>query len=191
MAPMPRPGAEEGDTPAPDARHSGVLILFYPHDGKIYFPLTLRPTYLGVHSGQVSLPGGRREQQDVDLIATALRETHEEIGVPPAAVEIVGALSTLYIYRSNHLVLPVVGWTAARPTFVTDPHEVAQLVEAPLNDFLNPANYRTETWELPDRRANVPIISVQNQAIWGATAMILGELLALPTLQRLHGIAQV
>ena len=191
MAPMPRPGAEEGDTPAPDARHSGVLILFYLHDGQIYFPLTLRATYSGVHSGQVSLPGGRREPQDADLVATALRETQEEIGVPPTVVEILGALSTLYIRPSNNLVLPVVGWTATRPVFVADPYEVARLIEAPLQDFLNPANYRTETWEFPNRAANVPIFGVQNQIIWGATAMILSELLALPTLQRLHGVAQV
>ena len=86
MAPTPRPGAEEGEPPAADARHSGVLILFYPHDGDIYFPLTLRATYNGVHSGQVSLPGGGREPQDADIIATALRETQEEIGVPPSMV---------------------------------------------------------------------------------------------------------
>ncbi len=191
MAPHPRPGAENGDVPAPDARRSSVLILFYPHAGEIYFPLILRPTYRGVHSGQVSLPGGRQEPGDADPTATALREAQEEIGVAPTTVAVIGSLSTLYIAPSNSLVLPVVGCTDARPAFVTDPYEVAQLIEAPLRDFLNPANYRTETWEFPNRQASVPIFGVQNQVIWGATAMILGELLALPAFLRMRGPAQV
>jgi 8-oxo-dGTP pyrophosphatase MutT (NUDIX family) len=191
MAPQPRPGAEHGDDPAPDARRSGVLILFYPHAGEIYFPLILRPTYRGVHSGQVSLPGGRQEPEDADLTVTALREAQEEIGVPPASVEVVGALSTLYIAPSNSLVQPVVGCMRARPVFAPDPYEVALLIEAPLKDFLNPANYRTETWEFPNRQASVPIYGVQNQIIWGATAMILGELLELPVFLRMRGVAQV
>lgn len=191
MAPQPRPGAENGDDPAPNARRSGVLILFYPHAGEIYFPLILRPTYRGVHSGQVSLPGGRQEPADADIIATALREAQEEIGVPPASVEVIGSLSTLYIAPSNSLVQPVVGCAWTRPAFAPDPYEVARLIEAPLKDFLNPANYRTETWEFPNRQASVPIYGVQNQVIWGATAMILGELLELPVFHRLRGLAQV
>ena len=139
----------------------------------------------------MSLPGGRQEPGDADPTATALREAQEEIGVAPTTVAVIGSLSTLYIAPSNSLVLPVVGCTDARPAFVTDPYEVAQLIEAPLRDFLNPANYRTETWEFPNRQASVPIFGVQNQVIWGATAMILGELLALPAFLRMRGPAQV
>lgn len=185
MAPQPLAGASAAAPPAAHARRSGVLILLYPWRGQVWLPLILRATYNGVHSGQVGLPGGRQEAGDADLIQTALRETFEEIGVPAERIHVLGQLSTLYIERSNNLVLPVVGWTAARPDFHPDPHEVARLIEAPLADFADPANRRTEVWDLADRRATVPIFGVQNQVIWGATAMILSELLALPALARL------
>lgn len=194
MAPRPRPGSEAEDIPAPDARRSSVLILFYRRAddvradnagraaNQIYLPLILRPTYPGVHSGQIGLPGGGFEPQDDDLVATALRETQEEIGVAPSDVTVLGVLSTLYIRPSNNLVLPVVGWTGMHPSFIPDTREVAALIEAPLDEFLDPGNRHTERWQLRDRTADVPIFNVQDQAIWGATAMILSELLALPTL---------
>jgi 8-oxo-dGTP pyrophosphatase MutT (NUDIX family) len=187
MAPQPRPGAEWDDTPNPDARQSSVLLLFYPYEETVYFPLILRPTYPGVHSGQVGLPGGGIEPGDADLIQTALREAQEEIGINPAQVNILGQLSTLYIRPSNRLVLPVVGWAAARPTFLPDAREVALLIEASLLEFLDPANRRTEVWEIARGTATVPFFGVQNQTVWGATAMIMGELLALPAMRRVPG----
>ena len=190
MAPRPRPGAEEEDMPATNARRSSVLILFYPYADTVYFPLILRPTYPGVHSGQVGLPGGGQEPGE-DLVQTALREAHEEVGVDPAQVEVLGQLSNLYIRPSNNLVLPVIGWMPMRPTFIPDSHEVALLIEAPLLEFLDPANQRTEIWQLQNRSASVPFFGVQNQVIWGATAMILGELLALPARQQVPGMARV
>ena len=188
MAPQPRPGAELDDSPNPDARQSSVLILFYPYEDTVYFPLILRPTYPGVHSGQVGLPGGGFEQGDPDLIHTALREAHEEIGIDIPQVNVLGQLSTLYVRPSNNLVLPVVGWAAERPAFLPDPREVALLIEASLLEFLDPANRRTEVWELANRPATVPLFGVQNQTVWGATAMILGELLALPALRQVPGL---
>jgi 8-oxo-dGTP pyrophosphatase MutT (NUDIX family) len=191
MAPIPRPGDEEQEPSGSDARQSSVLILFYPYDGAVYFPLILRPDYPGVHSGQVGLPGGGREPGDPDLVATALREAHEEIGVAPAQVQVLGQLSTLFVRPSNNLVQPVVGWTPTRPTFQIDPHEVALLIEAPLVDFLDPVNKHSEVWQLRDRAAQVPFFNVQGQVIWGATAMMLGELLALPAIRCAPGVAQV
>jgi 8-oxo-dGTP pyrophosphatase MutT (NUDIX family) len=190
MAPKPRPGAEWDDAPNAGARQSSVLILFYPYAGSVYFPLMLRPTYPGVHSGQVGLPGGGFEEGDNDLIDTALREAQEEIGVDPVQINVIGQLTTLYIRPSNNLVLPVVGWVAERPNFLPDPHEVALLIEASLLEFLDPANFRTEVWELATRTANVPLFGVQNQVIWGATAMILGELLALPAMRQVPGLGE-
>lgn len=190
MAPRPRPGAEWDDTPNPDARQSSVLLLFYPYEETVYFPLILRPTYPGVHSGQVGLPGGGKEPGDIDLIHTALREAQEEIGVEPDQVNVLGQLSTLYIRPSNNIVLPVVGWTAERPDFLPDGREVALLIEAALLEFLDPANRRTEVREIARGRATVPFFGVQNQTVWGATAMILGELLALPALRHVPGSLQ-
>lgn len=190
MAPMPRPGAEMDDSPAPNARQSSVLLLLYPYEETVYIPLILRPTYPGVHSGQVGLPGGGYEPGDGDLIKTALREAQEEVGIDPARVNVLGKLSTLYIRPSNNLVLPVVGWAAERPDFLPDQREVALLIEASLLEFLDPANRRTEVWELRGRTANVPLFGVRNQTIWGATAMILGEFLALPALRQVPGLVQ-
>ena len=182
MAPRPRTGAEIPDTPGPDARQGGVLILLYPHEQRIHLPLILLATYRGVHSGQVGLPGGGREEIDADLQATALREAYEEIGVRPKTVTVLGRLSTLYVYASNYVVHPFVGWTDYRPNFRTDPYEVAKLIETRLDQILDPANRCEEIWELRSRRALVPYFTVANEIVWGATAMILSELMALPSI---------
>lgn len=134
----------------------------------------------------MSFPGGGQEAGDADLIATALREAHEEVGIDPATVTVIGQLTPIYIRPSNNLVQPVVGYATARPAFVPDAREVAQLIEAPVLELLDPANQRTEQWELRDRTAHVPIFGIQRQVIWGATAMMLGELLALPALRRVQ-----
>lgn len=185
MAPQPRSKPWKGsyDAPQEDARQSGVLVLFYPDDDQICLPLILRQTYAGVHSGQIGLPGGGYEHADADLAATALRETHEEIGVPSNNVQIIGELSSLYVFASNFVVQPVVGWVSVKPNFQIDTHEVAQLIETPLNALCNPANQRTEVWELRDRRATVPHFRIQEHNVWGATAMILSELLALESVR--------
>lgn len=191
MAPRPRTGGEQQDPPRPDARLSAVLALFYPANGVLHIPLILRPTYRGVHSGQVSLPGGGRESFDADLVQTALREAHEEIGVPPAGVSILGQLSPLYISASNHIVYPCVGWMGHRPEFRTDPLEVAMLIEAPLSAFQDPNNRHTEVWQLRGRTALVPFFRIQDQIIWGATAMMLSELLELPSVRHRQNGATV
>jgi 8-oxo-dGTP pyrophosphatase MutT (NUDIX family) len=183
MAPQLRVGPPRAEEPGDDARRGAVLTLFYPHDDRLWLPFILRATYNGVHSGQISFPGGGQEPDDATLIDTALRETYEEIGVSPESVQVLGQLSTVYIPPSNFLVQPVVGYTPTRPDFHTDPYEVADLIEVELADLLNPANRRRETRPLHDRRlADVPFFAVGEHIIWGATAMILGELLALPAL---------
>lgn len=187
MAPRPRAGSLPYDQAPESARHSGVLILFYPDHNElgketIYLPLILRPTYEGVHSGQIAFPGGGWEEGDADLIATALRETDEEIGVAATAIQVLGQLSPLYVFASNHLVYPTVAWMDHKPLFRPDPHEVALVIEMPLHELLNPANLRSEQWQLRDRTAEVPFYYIQQQTIWGATAMMLSELLTLPTI---------
>jgi 8-oxo-dGTP pyrophosphatase MutT (NUDIX family) len=184
MAPQPRPSGElPYDQPQPDARRGGVLVLFYPQNDQLYLPLILRPTYNGVHSGQVGFPGGGYEAGDADLIQTALREAYEEVGVPPTSLTILGQLSTLYVFPSNYLVYPTVAWMPTRPEFKLDPYEVDQLLEVPLLHLLNPQNRLEEEWQLRGRVANVPFFAVQGQRIWGATAMMLSELLSLPAMQ--------
>lgn len=188
MAPSPRTTDDlYYDTPRPDARQGGVLILLYPHQDRLYIPLILRPTYEGVHSGQIGLPGGGYEISDSDLTATALREAYEEIGIQVDSVTLLGQLSPLYVFASNYLVQPTVAWTPQRPEFKLDAHEVEMLLEVPLLDLLDTNNYQRETWELRGRMVQVPFFCIQAQKIWGATAMILSELLALPALLHVSG----
>ncbi len=183
MAPQPRPSGElPYDQPRADTRRGGVLVLFYPHNGQLHLPLILRPTYNGVHSGQVGLPGGGFEEEDGDLVRTALREAYEEVGVLPDDVTVLGQLSPLYVYASNYLVHPTVAWAPARPEFKVDPYEVAMLLEVSLVELLDPGRRQREEWQLRDRVADVPFFLVQGQKIWGATAMMLSELLALPVI---------
>lgn len=183
MAPQLRGSAESYDIPRADARQGGVLALFYPQGDRLYLPLILRPTYVGVHSGQVGFPGGGFDPLDTDLTATALREAYEEVGVHPSEVTILGHLTPLYVFASNYLVLPTVAWIDYRPDFRPDPYEVAQIIETPLLDLLDETNRRSEQWNLRGSISEVPFFAVQGQTVWGATAMMLSELLALPALR--------
>lgn len=182
MAPQPRSGAGPDDLVPANARRGGVLVLFYPIQEQPYLPLILRPTYDGVHSGQVGFPGGGQESGDQDIIATALREAHEEIGIIHEPLTVLGQLSPLYVFASNYLVQPTVAWMSQPPQFQIDPREVAALIEMPLVALLDPANYRRENWQLRGRTVDVPFFHIQNYTIWGATAMMLSELLALPAM---------
>jgi 8-oxo-dGTP pyrophosphatase MutT (NUDIX family) len=178
MAVQPRPG-DRPDLPVPCPREGAVLILLYPHEGQLFLPLTRRTETVETHKGQISLPGGAREQQDESLAQTALRETQEELGVPDRDVEIIGALTPLYIPHSRFCVYPFVGYAILRPLLRPDPLEVAEAIEAPLLDLLHPSTRQIETHWRDGQLYSVPSYHIGPQKIWGATAMILAEFLAL------------
>ena len=184
MAPQPRSGGGPNDPIPANARQGGVLVLFYPLEGQPYLPLILRPTYDGVHSGQVGFPGGGQEIGDLDMVATALREAQEEIGIALEPITVLGQLTPLYVFASNYLVHPTVAWMAQPPHFQIDQREVAALIEMPLTALLDPANYRREQWQLRGRSVDVPFYHIQDYTIWGATAMMLSELLSLSAMAR-------
>ena len=159
-----------------DARQSSVLILLYPLDGSIGLVLMLRPEYGGVHSGQISLPGGKFEETDESLIFTALRESQEEIGIDPGQVQIIGQLTEMYIPPSNFQVTPVVGYQTSRPLFTADPKEVAKIIEIKLEDLLDESNHQMKKMKLSlGFSLKVPSYFINQNIIWGATAMILSE----------------
>ncbi|MCX6283043.1 MAG: CoA pyrophosphatase [Bacteroidetes bacterium] len=158
------------------AKPSGVLILLYPYKEDIYFVLMKRPDYTGVHSGQISLPGGKFENTDRDLIKTAVREAKEEVGIDPSAVNIMGILTPLYIPPSNYIVTPVIAWSDQRPKFKKEPREVDEIIEVSLADFLDDKNVQTKRVKLfIGLSADFPCYYINRNIIWGATAMILSE----------------
>ena len=175
MAPQPRPFEP---LPGLEPRRAGVLLLLYPIGGALHLVLTLRAPNLGHHQGQVSLPGGGWEKGDVSLQETALRETREEVGIT-TRLEILGPLTPLYVPTSNNLVHPYVASAPHRLTFRPNPQEVAELIEVPLALLLNPATRREEDWGWEGTKLHVPFYAVNGYQVWGATAIVLAEFLAL------------
>ncbi len=158
-------------------RKSAVLIMLYETDNIIRFPLIVRPVYDGIHSGQVSLPGGGIEQGDDGLFATAVRETEEETGIFKNNVEIVGKLSELYIPPSNFLVSPFVGIHTSKPLFIPHTREVARIVEIKLEKIMDEKIIGEKNMRISSG-VNVltPYFDLDGLIVWGATAMILNEL---------------
>ncbi|MEM7036357.1 MAG: CoA pyrophosphatase [Bacteroidota bacterium] len=180
MAPMKRATNGKAFSVPDDAKKAAVLVLFYPGPDGVYLPLMLRNDYKGVHSNQVSFPGGTWEEKDGDLLTTALREAEEEVGVAPSEIEVMGPLSQMYIPPSNFLVQPYMAVAEKEPDFVPDPTEVNELIRARLADFVDPRyvgtskiKHRTGSeWE-------VPSYTINGHVIWGATAMMMAEVMAV------------
>ena len=149
-------------TNQPSPTKSAVLILFYQDDdGHIKFPLIQRPTYNGAHSAQVSFPGGKSEKSDKNLAHTALREAEEEIGIDPGRVEVIGSLSNLFIWVSNFIVTPVIGFTNQKPTFQKDDMEVAAIIETDLYDIINPKKEKKgQFWQEGSIKFKHPILTL-------------------------------
>lgn len=159
-----------------NARKGAVLILLYENEGKICFPLIIRPEYEGVHSGQVALPGGGFEPDDESLQNTALREAQEEIGIFKNDVTILGSLSSLFIPPSNFLVHPFIGMLTYKPHFVPDETEVAGIIETDLETVMDERKISEKVIRLSNgTEIQTPYFNVNNQTVWGATAMILSE----------------
>jgi 8-oxo-dGTP pyrophosphatase MutT (NUDIX family) len=178
MAPDPRTWPEDG---AP-LRPAAALLLIYPHAGEWHVPLTVRGSGLRHHTGQVSLPGGRLDRPDESVEQAALREAQEEIGIAPSTVEIIGRLTPVPIAVSGHLLHPVVGASVTRPPFTLAAHEVERLIEVPITRLLQPD---VVAWEKrvrsqsPTEIQRVPYFEIDGGRIWGATAMVLAEFMAV------------
>ncbi|MFP4846412.1 NUDIX hydrolase [Winogradskyella sp. PE311] len=170
--------AEKMKAKSQSAKKAGVMALFYPNiDGETYLVLILRKTYKGVHSAQVGFPGGKYEDEDLDLKITAIRETEEEIGVPESIIEVIKKMSPLYIPPSNFMVHPYLAVSKITPTFVKQEAEVEAIIEVKLHDFLDDSNVLNASVPTSfNRDIDVPAFNLNNQIVWGATAMMLGEL---------------
>ena len=160
-------------------KEGGVLALLYPKHEELYICFMERSKDGGVHSGQVSFPGGKREVYDINIEATALREAEEEMGIPAAQVEIIGAFSQLYIPASNFMVSPFVGRLPFRPDFQLENREVAQLIEVPLERLLTEESQEVKIKVRENLTVEAPAWLMDGHIIWGATAMMLSELLTI------------
>jgi 8-oxo-dGTP pyrophosphatase MutT (NUDIX family) len=165
--------------PGPDAREAGVLILLYPYNGSVHTVFIQRPDYIGIHGGQISFPGGKREPGDSNIIETALREAEEEVGIRISEINVIGTLTPLFIPVSNTNVTPVAGWTDLRPEFKHKTDEVVFLIEGEINRFLEPSMVKIKPFEIMSEMISIKYFDYDGHIIWGATAMILNELLAI------------
>jgi len=157
-------------------RPGSVLILLYEEHGVVKFPLTKRAEYLGTHSGQISLPGGKAEAGETP-VETALREAEEEIGLDRNLVTIVGRLSDFFVIPSNFIVAPIVGTVSGTPLLTPDPREVSRILTGELPALLaNDAIKEKEILVAGRYRMQAPHFEIDGEVVWGATAMMLNEL---------------
>ncbi len=173
-----RKKAEEILKEKKDVKMSAVLCLLFEEENNWKFYLMERNTYNGVHSAQVSFPGGRRENSDANFKETALREANEELNINPDEVEILGELSTMYIPPSNFLVYPFVGIATQKQSIIPDPIEVNKVITANLDDLMGENAVRKSPVKMSgfDQMIQVQHYTLDGHIVWGATGMILAEL---------------
>ncbi len=161
-----------------DAREAGVLAAFWREGDVVRLALTLRSEALSTHKGQVSLPGGRRDPDDVSIQAAALREAEEELGIPPETVEVLGQLDELFSI-GNYIVAPTVGWLAQRPKMIPSPAEVERVIEADVERLMSPDIYRREEVTRGDFVFPVHYYDYDGDVVWGLTGAVLHGLFRL------------
>ncbi|MCU0435499.1 MAG: CoA pyrophosphatase [Bacteroidia bacterium] len=164
----------------PGYRRSAVLMPLFPHAGEIHTLLIKRPSYEGVHSGQLALPGGAEEPQDASPTHTALREAQEEVGLLAGEEQVLGQLTPLYIPPSNFLVRPFIAQLPQRPRWQPSADEVEALLEIPLRTFLDQSIKDTRKISIGGgMTVNAPCYIIEGNVLWGATAMMFSEMEAL------------
>ncbi len=156
-------------------REAAVLLMLYERAEELHFVLMRRTEYPGVHSGQISFPGGKREQGE-SAAQTALRETYEELGISLEDVEVLGNLTELYIPPSNYLVQPIVGRCAAQPCWQPKEDEVAEVIEVPLRLLFDDSLKGAEETVRYGHPFRIVYYNLFGHKVWGATASILSEL---------------
>ncbi len=166
-----------------DVKKAAILILLYEKENKLHTILMKRTSRFpnDKHKGQISFPGGQFEIEDKDFTETALRETEEEIGINRNLIRVIGGLSELYIPVSNFLVYPYVGFMNEIPVFLPDENEVAEIIEARLEQFMDKDNHKkTEVLLTKDfKLKDVPYFDINGNVIWGATSMIMSEFIQI------------
>lgn len=180
MAPRPANGKTNSHHQKPmdqDYRNSSVLVPIISWKDPLEIVLTLRAPSIK-HGGQLSFPGGGREG-DESVEETALREAQEEIGLHIQDVDIIGRLTSLYVGHSSNMVTPVVGFLRKEQTFIPNPNEVEEVITVPLEDLAKQQHLENEEWHLKGTSYHVPYWNIHRVPLWGATAMMLNEIVEL------------
>jgi 8-oxo-dGTP pyrophosphatase MutT (NUDIX family) len=165
-----------GETPPSAAlRPAAVLVPLIDHADGMTVLLTQRTAHLSAHAGQIAFPGGRIEQQDVDAVAAALRETEEEVGLTRKLISVIGRLDT-YVTGTGFEITPIVGIVTPRYTLAIDPNEVAEVFEVPLSYVLDSRNHNRTERESAGRTRVFFVLPYEGRNIWGATAGMLVNL---------------
>ena len=167
---LPPPRASELHSPS--SRAAAVLVAIFETDGEARVVLTM-PS----HRGEIAFPGGKRDPGDETLLAVALREAEEEIGLAPDLVEAAGELDSLSTVASQFTITPFIGLLAAPPVLVPDPREVEAAFAVPISELLDPAAYREELWNLWGAWRPMAFFDLPGETVWGATARILAGFL--------------
>ena len=175
-ADAPRPAAVEGTT----IRASAVLAPLYEGDGGLHVVLTRRAGHLRSHRGEISFPGGGQERGE-DLLDTAFRESSEEIGLGRDAVEVIGELDHLTTVVSRSYIVPYVAALPGRPELRADPGEVEKILHVSFDELLSDGVYREERWRFGPSPRPIYFFEIEGDTVWGATAHMLRQLLALAT----------
>jgi len=160
-------------------KESAVLLTLIPKNGDLYIPFIKRTSDKGTHSGQISFPGGKVDETDENHEFTAKREAFEEIGLNISDIEIIGKLSKLHIPVSGFVVYPFVGVYPEISNFKLNKSEVEELVLVKLSDLFNDKIKKSEQKEFQSKKYEVPYFDIENQKIWGATAMMLNEFIEM------------
>ncbi len=160
-----------------ELRPSSILITLFLKNEKWHTLVIKRASDGSIHSGQIAFPGGKYEKTDKDFSYTALRETEEEIGIKAYNVHIIGKLSTMYIPVSGFKVYPFIGYLKKLPQLRPNKSEVTQIFSIPLDEFRKKENLKTDYIDVRGCKIKTPYYFIQKQIIWGATAMIISELI--------------
>jgi 8-oxo-dGTP pyrophosphatase MutT (NUDIX family) len=161
----------------PDRRPAAVLCALFDEGAEAHVILTRRSSNLRSHTGEVSFPGGRLEDGE-PAVDAALREAHEEVGIDPGAIEILGSLSPLVTVTGLVLITPYVGVLPERPRLRPNPAEVDRAFDVPLAELVSEGVYREELWSLPGEDGrSISFFELWGDTVWGATAWMLRDLL--------------
>ena len=163
---------------APEIRGSlaAVLVPIFEVDDRLVTVLTKRPMHMPTHKGDLAFPGGKFQEGDDDAVGTALREAHEEVGIEPSEVEVLGYLTAIHTVEYDKMVVPVVGRLRTPPSLVPDPGEVDKILLPTLLDLSVESSWYTREW---NGRRNIWFRPIEDEVLWGATAMMTRCLLGL------------